>query len=454
MKGRLPALLLLALAALVGMSTLLAPGESTNIARDARSPADDGRLGLARLLREFEFSAQRWEKRPGALPVGEGLVWLARLPVALEPLSVDGEQNEAPGEEPEEEPWEEPWEEPEEATGVPTGDGPTRVGSAPLTQALQRSLSNPKHYRRFTSRGGNLLVELSSASEIERLRTEFGFYELEHLGLFGRDSDVKQSIETTWEEREGLALAAAGVSAFTGAESLPFATVLLEDGARAPLILSVPIGRGSLVLATCGELFDNGRLAKHDHSVLAVRIAERFAQGTAVRFDESSSMGENAPTLVEFATAKRARPFTAALLLLALVFAWRSFADREIPREPPPLEFMSPHTRALARARLFQRARRFDLLAEQLRRGRAQALAEYWRVAPSLAQESLDSAELARRFARAIGVQGADEQRCIELFVDRPVVNPRDLIRLDADLAAFENRYAPRTRASLRSSPS
>ncbi len=424
MNRKLPAILLFALLVLLSVLSWMIPSNQALETHGARSSSDEGRRGLQSLLSEFGFEAERWDQRPGALTAGRGLVWLAHLPHGVEPDSAEG--------------------------GAAKEED--AQGAAPLREALRRGLSNPQHYRRFAAGGGSVLVEISEPQELTRLATDFGFFELEHVELAQRNevsSQADAAPSCTWISGEPLEVLVHESHGFSGIESVALANVLLEDALGAALIVEVPIGRGRLVLCGIGAGFHNASLSAHDHAVVCIRLAERLSNGGAIRIDESKGLGGGSPALFDLATAPRALPFSVSLLSLALLFLWRSFFAREIPRDPPAVEFMSPRTRALARARLLERARRFDLLAEQLRVGTARRIGALTRVAPPLCAQAPRNVESAQQFARAIGA-GGDEARWVQALAGKPVRSSHDLIELDSDLCELEDQLESRVRGAQR----
>ncbi len=424
MNRKLPAILLFALLAILSVLSWLVPSAGTPQTQGARSSSDEGRRGLVRLLQEFGFDANRWDQRPGALAAGPGLVWLAQLPHGVEP---DLPESDAA--------------EPEDASG-----------SAPLREALRRSLSNPEHYRRFAAGGGSVLVEVSEPQQLTRLATDFGFFEIEHLELAQRSEEsfaAGAPPTAKWISGEPLEVSVPESHGFAGLESVALANVLLEDARSSALIVELPIGRGRLVLCSIGAVFHNASLSTYDHAVVCVRLAERLSNGGAIRIDESSGLGGGSPSLLELATTARALPFSLSLVLLASLFLWRSFFARELPRDPPADEFMSPRTRALARARLLERAQRFDLLADQLRVGTARRIGAATRTAPALCAQAPRNVEAARRFARAIQA-GSNEQRWVDALAAKSVNSARDLIELDSVMRELENQLGTTIRRDLR----
>lgn len=453
---RLPALLLALLVALFSISTwFVTPGDGEE--QGVRSLQGGGRRALFLLLSSWDFEAVVRRGRPGLLPHDRSLVWVERfrvgeLPEALHPKPVHPDAAEPSPDEP------------LPITGAPGGsapEGPAEgLGDRPLREALGRGLSSPRHYRRFVEDGGSLLVEVDSTESLRRLSSECGFVEIERLAMESLARSSAAGLDervVLWDEGESLTLGDLPTARFVATEEVRDGRVLVSNVAGDVLALEAPVGRGSLIVLACGELFQNQALAQGDNAVLAVRLAEHGTRHTGgsprrtVRIDESGGLGEDSPSILDFALDARALPFTTALLLFSLLALWRALAAREIPREPTRDEYLSPRTRALGRARLYLRARRHDLLAQELRQACAREIAGTLRLAPQLAAAAVGSEPAARDFLRlALPGLPAEELPSLAraLSVD-PVRDGRDLARLDLQLKRLCERctHVPRARA-------
>jgi len=417
---------LLALLVLFGIARMLSPGEAAPRERGVDSAGDQGRLALLRLLQAADFSVERWSGRPGALPPFPGTLWLAQLP----PPFAGAEQDEAAQDE-------------------------------PLRDALARGWSNPQHYRRFAAQGGNVIVELHEDAELRRLAQEFGFIELEHLRLEAPGEERTEAAQgASWVDGEQLSLAVDASTQLLGLESVPDGVRLLDTDQDRALGFEVPIGRGALLLVLGGSMFDNQRLARHDHAVLAVRLAERGPRAGTIHLDEFTGLGGGAPTLLELALAPRALPFTLAFAALALLALWRSFGAREIPLEAPPPAGMSPLTRTLARGRLLQRAKRYDMIAGQLRRGTLRRVGARAGIPAAQSLAAASGPQAAAAWAQR-AAPGSDPQRWVELLCARDPQRAAELERFDLELRELELQVmgaqpsgAARTRARAGAHPS
>lgn len=445
---RLPALLLALLVALFSISTwFVTPGNGEE--QGVRSVQGGGRRALFLLLSSWDFEAAVRRGRPGLLPHDRSLVWVERfrageLPMAERPKPPETELPEVA--------------EPGPAEPESAADG---LGDRPLREALGRGLSSPRHYRRFVEDGGSLLVEVDSTESLRRLSSECGFVEIDGLAMesLARSSRAGEGERVVlWDEAESLTLGDLPAARFVATEEVRDGRVLVSNAAGDVLALEVPVGRGSLIVLASGELFQNQALAQGDNAVLAVRLAEHGTRHMAgsprrtVRIDESGGLGEDSPSILDFAFDARALPFTTALILFALLALWRALAAREIPREPTRDEYLSPRTRALGRARLYLRARRHDLLAQELRQACARELAGTLRLAPQLAAEAVGSEQAAQNFLR-LALPGAPAEElpplARALSVD-PVRDGRDLARLDLQLRRLRERCTTLPRAQAR----
>lgn len=420
-------------AAMALLSLLVAWLPSAPPAEDsARSAAGPGRLGLWRLLESFGWSVEAFDERPGRLPGDGSCVWLARLPGDLE--LADSSADELVSGEIEE---------------VKANTEARARGDQPLRDALELSPAHPRHYRSFVAQGGRLFVECAADLDLERLTNEFGFSELAHLARREVDDDAA----TIWRASDGeeLRVGSAEGACFEGMESLPRAIPLWIDAESRVRAFELPVGRGRLVLFAQRGLFDNATLASNDHAVIALRLVERAGRDRRILLDESNGF-LGAPTLLELAWRPRARPFTLGLILLALMTSWRAFAAREIPRDPPPVDRLSPRSRARAMANLMLRARRYDLIADDLRERAALRAATACHLPANRARLAMGPASARARFAEECRF-GADEGAWLAAMEPTPIRAASELAELDRALIRLESRLgsAPIVSASRRS---
>ncbi len=361
-------------------------GESTaDLAGSVQSREQGGRRALAALLEALEFPTQVSSQAPGAF-VGErseGLLWLASAPV----LALREE-------------------------GPPAGH-----------------IHDPAHYRRFCESGGTLLLPLAGAESflVETLGlTDFGG--LEAAVRAGRDRDrARVAGGGTWDvELRGEAILAH--------PDPPLEALIALDGGGA-LALRGVVGNGqAIVLAADDALLANDRLALADHAPLAVELASVAAAGGPLRFDEYALGVWRPPGAGELALGPRLFWLSVGLILFALLAVWRSAWAGPFPRDSESTLALSPLVRARARAGLLERARRFDLLGDELLQGTLQR----WAAAVRLPQRTrLDAPVLLEALAQRAG-RGEDLGAWRAALFDRPVRTSTDLDRLSAELAQIE----------------
>lgn len=418
-----------ALVAAMAVLTLLvawlpsAPPEDDSV----RSSAGPGRLGLWRLLTSFGWSVEAFDDRPGRLPVDGSCVWLARLPKGPESAhSTEDEQDEG-----------------EPADTEATSEARARRDQ-PLRDALEFSPAHPRHYKSFVAQGGRLFVECGGDEDLQRLTGEFGFSELAHLTR----REVDDPASTTWRAPDGeeLHIANRAGACFDGMESLPRAIPLWIDAEDRVRAFELPLGRGRIVLFAQRGLFDNAALASVDHAVIALRLVERAGRDRRILLDESSGF-LGAPTLAELAWRPRARAFTLSLILLALVASWRAFAAREIPRDPPPVDRLSPRSRARATANMTLRARRFELIASDLRERAALRVCASRRLPTSKARLAIGFTSARERFVDECRLD-ADRDAWLATLEPTPAIDAAGLVELDRALTRLESRLGPAPIAS------
>lgn len=317
----------------------------------AASPEPEGRRALLLLLRELGYRADTWNEAPGALPRGGGLVWMARPPAKSFELDSDDSET-TPDPEPED-----PEAEPESAP-EPAPPSPAALG-----------FRAPSHYRRFLEEGGTILLHFDDNAR-KFLVDELGLSVCEDLHASPDAVAGPRSVRDRRGEELELAVEQGGLLFPPPAESTGEALWWGEStGGKEVLATMVPVGSGQLVLLGDDSFLSNEKLREHDHALFAVRLAEEFARGGRILFDEYA-LGlwrpRTAMTLLGSSKLLLATLQIAALLLLAL---WSSAWVREFPRDPRELESASPLLRARALASLLARAGRFDVLGRFLREG-------------------------------------------------------------------------------------
>jgi len=338
------------LVALAIASQFLAP-DSTAERGSAVSSQPHGRRALFLLLGELGFRAQAWSDPPGALPRREALLWLARAPEhpTAEKHTAEKLADEKPAVE------------------------KSAKKRAPVDQGL-RALS---HYKRFVEDGGTLLLPQGDFSRSFLIDT-LGFADCAdvHASRVAKPG-VRRVHDDDGEELE-VDVKAGGVLVLPDAGSR--ASVLWRGGDEV-LAMSVPAGKGRVVVLGDDGFLANEAIGEHDHALLAVRLAEALAPGKQILFDEYALGLEHPRTTVAILASPSLFLATLHVVVLLALLVLRSAWVREFPRDPAPLESASPLLRARTLGALLARAGRFDVLARSLRDGVASRLDRRSRVA-------------------------------------------------------------------------
>jgi hypothetical protein len=392
-----------ALAMLVVAAAILAPLLSPEPSKKSGSVASSepsGRRAALLLLRELGFAAEAWRLRPGLLPGGPHLVWLAR----------------APG----------------ERAG---GEAVPRAETDPLEAAREAGPGALRHYRDFVDQGGTLLLPAGEA-ERDFLVRELGIDAFAELDL----RPLAQPIVEVHLDAERFDLPW-GESAIGDPASFqePFEPLL--RGPRGELLaLELLLGRGRIAVLADQRFLDNARLGERDSAVLLVRLVERFAgegRGGRVLFDEGALGRLASGSPIAIALGPRALPFTLHALALLVLLVWRTAWVREFPRDPEPLEQLSPLVRAQSQAALLARGKKAAALAKMLREGTLERVSRRLEGSAGEHASGGDAAARVRRLAAASGAPGAAE-RWHEALLERPVADLADLATLDRDLRTLE----------------
>lgn len=302
-----------------------------SVAGSVASSTPDGRRALALLLRESGFRAEAWNDAPASLPRDGSLLWLAQPP-STRRTAADAKE--------------------------PAEPSPAEAG-----------LRSPEHYRRFVEEGGTLLVGQSDAAR-GFLVDALGFTDCAeakpvpgaHAGVRAFRSERGESIEVDLQRGEVFE------SPGEGSTVRPLWRAV---EAQAELAVEIPEGRGRVVLVGDDSFLDNEHVGEHDAALLAVRLAEQFAPGKHVLFDEYALGLWSPRTPAGILVSPSFFLATLHLLLLAALLVLRSAWVREFPRDPAPLESSSPLLRARTLAALLERAGRSRLLGRWLEEGKA-----------------------------------------------------------------------------------
>lgn len=422
------ALLLLLLAVLAGF---LPTGAGERLG-SAVSASPRGRLAAYLLLAELGFEPELWRGAPGDLPREPDLLWLSLAPEAVS--FYDGGQDED-------------------------------VEGGGLTASARRArrLLEPAHYERFLREGGTLVISLREVGDLDAGRAlanrefvaevlnlpELAALESEELGR-----TVPQEALLVGGERLGLRspqprafaplpepLAARGDLDVLAVDALR----LEETGEEWPLALRAGVGRGWLVLLADDRWLENKSLSRGDNGLYLVRLVEQLMPpgrpgGSGVlRFDDFGVGGWEPGSWAGLLVSRRGLLASVQVALLLLALAWALGWVRSFPRDPRPLERLSPLARARALAALYLRAGRPDLLAELLRGGLRRRIAA---TALGAGRRALEGEAFERALAAHAQQTGRAEElpRWRRLFGEQPVRTPAELERLGAELAELEVR--------------
>jgi len=369
-----------------------------------------GRRAFALLLGRAGVQAEGWRQVPAALPRGAHGLWRA---------AGDGRRNDD-------------FDEDEKDPAEPGSDVEARDSITPTV-----GMHAPEHYTMFLEEGGTLFVE--GRRGIEFLRDDLELESADGLELTVLEDESPRQIRLA----SGEVLVVEADLAFEpldpSSAARDIAVVLDPEGSgEMAYAIEIQVGAGRAIAIADPRAFDNGTIGEFDHALLAVRLAEIVPPGGRLLFDEYA-LGLWQP---EGMTSVALRPnlVLASLhfVLLALVWGWMRAMPRAFPRDPEPLDTFSPVLRARAQARIYERARRTELLTPAARAAGFDALARILRF--SKRRPARDGAGPGRpeidRLAAAIG--GEPGARATELLATRPIVTRADIERLALDLARLE----------------
>lgn len=209
--------------------------------------------------------------------------------------------------------------------------------------------------------------------------------------------------------------------------------------------LRAELDGGAVLLVGADPWLDNAGLPEGQRALLAVRLLEGYGGGAPILFDEHAlgggRLGASATSLA-FGAGGLVTWHLLALLVLA---AWAGAWAREFPRDPRQDEALAPLLRARATAALLVRGGRVDTLARMLRAGVLGRLG-----GRAFADGRAEAGELAALARRRGEPERAEDW--VELLAARPVRTLEELVELDRDLRALEERDTSRRRASGRRS--
>ena len=398
-----------------GLLLTLLPSGSRAREPSVLSAEAGGWRALFLLLEGLGYRTAVWTKTPGNLPRSRDVLFLPAVP--------------------------------EEPPGTAELVGPPEVGQESVgAPAGVRRMRDPRHYLRFVEEGGTIVLsareeELGFLASTLELDEFFGLYLSEDWETSGPGTCVLASGEELELGDRGVPIAGDPADLIT--KGLPErAEVIAHDVLDVPLVVRVPIGRGSFVLvAPPPEIFDNASIDEHDHALFAVRLVEELRPEGALLFDEYALGGWVPESPLALALAPGTIVFSAHLIALLLVLTWRSAWTRAFPRDPEPLHQVSALARARGFAATLAREGRWSLLARILRSGVLARLMQRRRLAG--ARLEVRDEEIARPELEAalVALFRHDEgalARARTAFLRTRVTDAEELERLGAELRALE----------------
>jgi hypothetical protein len=398
--GALLAVGLLAAVVLIAGLDGSASGERGSV----RNRGDDGWLALYLLFEELGLSPEAWQGTLQELPEGRHALWWGRSPRS----------------------------EGESATGAPDAHD----------LWLEQGADAPSQLRRFLVQGGRLVAPVTPAT-LDWLARTAGVSELEGARAVER---ARAAGPVRGPGGERFELAATGVQELRDLPPQVAREILLVDADGAALSWEVPVGRGSVVLLSQAELFDNAALRAGDAALLAARLAESLAPGGRLLFDERLGARGERPRLSALLAGPTLRLASLHALLLALLFLWWCLAPREFAREGRRAEGVCALERARARAALALRAGRASSLATPLREGVLRRACRRVRARP------VDGDWRARLAGlRAAAGPRMDLERWTSACTRDVPDDPRALAELDLELRGLESELAPAHDAAVAS---
>lgn len=392
---------------LFGLVISMLSGEASKTDRSVSADHPGGRHAALLILQELGLDSAAWHAAPVFLPRDESLLWMPKMPTSMDFVQ-PGEKSDGPEPEP-----------------------------ASLRDDDPR---HPLNYGEFVRAGGTLLLPYSEDHQ-RWLREDCGLqipdWSAPVLAL--TDELELESGEVLKVHMESAGHAASGAFDEDAYRELGWRDVAWRPGGR-PFISWVSVGYGRVAYLANDSFLTNALLADFDNGVLLTRIAEALGGSGELLFDEfalgiwtprSKTELLLAPGWIEVSL----HALLAALLFIA-VHAWL----REYPRDARPV-LLRPLLRVQSEATLLTRARRFDLLALDLRLGVALRVARRFGVRHPDSQWS-SSARL-KHLIQALAERapaGLEALGWKSLLNSSDVHNRAGLEKLGQDLRVFEER--------------
>ncbi len=321
-------LLLVVALALLAQTFTSAPNQ---LAKSVASTDDDGRRALLLVLQELGLHPAGWVRAPGSLPRGEHLVWLPQAPT--------------------------PWHAHDEEAG--TSASKDKPAAPRGTTLASHGLG---HYRRFVEEGGTIVCALDAELRTF-LETELGLEGLSDVALLPRGDDAPVRVRLGSGEELELELASDQAFRPLGADSpgreLWVARCGPDNAPRElPLAIALPLGAGRVVVLADDSFVRNDALQKRQNALAAVRLCEELGREGEVLFDEYALGVWEPESALGLSFSPRIALFSLHALALLALFVWSRAVSRAFPRDPLPLDAVSPLERARAQARLWRAAGR------------------------------------------------------------------------------------------------
>ncbi len=399
---------------LLGVYLLGSPESGLEIEGSVHGPGAGGRQIAYRLLRQTGFEPEAWRQAPLALPDGEHVLWIASAP-----------------------------------SGVSGSDSDLLELGSYEDGEIDPSAADPRHpwnYRNFVE-GGGMLVLPDREAEVEWLTEGLGIELPPWNGIRSGASPLVLELESG--ERPVVTAELEGGATLRGYDESWHDLAVDDDGE--PFASWTQVAYGRVVLLADDAFLRNDRIGESDNGLLLVRLVEALDRGGRLLFDEYALGLWDPPSSTSLLTDPGLLEVTLHVILLALFVVLAAAWAREFPRDPDPLS-ASPRVRATAQGRFLERARRFDLSAQQLRLGVLRRLARHFKLTRAAAtmREDGDSeaiVTLTREVARLAGASAGD---WVRLFAEERVRSRDDLAALAESLESIEREVQVHGRAHAR----
>lgn len=375
----------------------------------------EGRRALFLVLQRLGWTPEAWRKPPGALPHGAHALWCFSAP-GTGPLA--HEDDAAPG------------------AGSESADEKTARGPSPARHGLH----DRENYRAFVEGGGTIVLEWNQRTR-DFLRDDVGLAGLAAFEVKNPSGATSSHLVRTGDGKELAVPWRANATlpqAMCDSLALPLWTTAQADARPDVLAATIDVGAGRVVLLGDLSFTANEHLGEDQSAALALRLLDEQGEPQRILFDEYALGLWEPQTALGLAFSDARLWVTLHVCALLACLAWIAGWARAFPRDPPPLEVVSPLARARGLANVLARARRWSELARFARRGELERLRRRARL---LRRRSDDGGEggreaLARDLelaAERLG-RGGDVARWRAAFADRRITGEAQLSKLLAEL--------------------